>query len=114
MRIGLDFDGTVDRDRRLWAEFVIGAIERGHEVAIVTMRIGPLTHPENHDIAKFMKITGITQCIFTSGGQKSDHHKADVWIDDMPDMIPSKESFLVSQALEAAVAARHELERAGT
>lgn len=109
MRIGLDFDGTITADHGLWAVFAKVAMDRGHYVAIVTMRPGPLDHGENRDIAEFMEMTGLKTCIFTSGGQKADHFKADIWIDDMPDMIPSKESFLVTQALERAVAQRAEL-----
>ena len=104
MRIALDFDGTVTADRPLFAQFAMAAVQRGHIVAIVTMRPGPLNHPDNRDIAEFMATTGILQAVFTSGAQKADHHQADVWIDDMPAAIPSADSYHASRALQDAAA----------
>lgn len=110
MRIALDFDGTITADRGLWAVFAKVAVDRGHYVAIVTMRPGPLEHGENRDITEFMEMTGLKTCIFTSGGQKADHFKADIWIDDMPDMIPSKDSFMATLALQRIAEMRSELQ----
>lgn len=102
MRIGLDFDGTITADPGLWAAFAKSAVGRGHHIAIVTMRSGPLDHGENRDIAEFMAMTGLKCCIFTAGGQKADHFRADVWIDDMPDMIPSTTSYHFAMTRPAA------------
>jgi len=38
IRIALDYDGTYTADPDLWLSFVTKAINRGHEVLIVTMR----------------------------------------------------------------------------
>jgi hypothetical protein len=109
MRIALDFDGTVTLDILMWAGFVQSVNRCGHTICIVTMRTGPLEARDNDDIRKFMRMAGMVSrdsVIFTCGAPKSEHFKADVWIDDMPDSIPSRDSFIVSQALENIVAQR--------
>lgn len=104
MNIALDFDGTITLDKIFWSSFARNAVERGHVLAIVTMRPGPIDRGENRDIAEFMAMTGVRKCVFTAGGQKADHYKADVWIDDMPDMIPSRASFDFQRRTEATAA----------
>lgn len=83
MRIALDFDGTVTEDEILWVRFCAMAKERGHYVAIVTARS---PHSDNRDVELFQAQAGVS-AIFTSGEPKRRHFKADVWIDDMPEMI---------------------------
>jgi hypothetical protein len=89
LKIGLDFDGTVTEDPCMWGFFVLNATTCDHEVTIVTFRQGPLDHPENKDIKEFVREYG-AEVIFTGGKQKADCYKADVWIDDMPELIPGK------------------------
>ena len=38
MNIALDYDGTYNRDLKLWDEFIFNAVERGHDIRIVTFR----------------------------------------------------------------------------
>lgn len=89
MKFALDYDGTFTEDNALWAHFVDKAKERGHSVTFVTFRT-----PEcgNQDIEADAQLLGI-DIVYTSGGQKADHFKAHVWIDDMPDLIPSEASY---------------------
>lgn len=84
MRIALDFDGTITEDELFWARFCALAKQCGHRVTIVTAR-----HPDddNRDVEAFTEQTGV-RAIYTKGDPKRRHFKADVWIDDMPEMIP--------------------------
>lgn len=85
MRIALDYDETFTADTELWAQFVRSAKLRGHEVAFVTFR---QRGPWNTDI---MADAGKLEIpiVFCGGRQKSHCYDADIWIDDMPELIPS-------------------------
>jgi hypothetical protein len=100
VRIGLDFDGTVTEDPSFWGIFVHNAKTCSHYVAIVTFRVGPLGHPDNKDIADFVEEYGTDAVIFTAGKQKAECFSADVWIDDMPILIPEREILLLAGLTE--------------
>lgn len=83
MRIALDYDGTYTEDPELWDEFIASAVERGHDVTIVTMRsedIQQIPHNIEADI------------IYTDLKGKRDYCardgiEFDVWIDDHPEWV---------------------------
>lgn len=85
MRFALDYDGTFTEDNALWTAFVNKARERGHFVAFVTARCND---GGNQDIEADAAMLGI-EIVYTDGEPKSEHFKADVWIDDNPLWIPS-------------------------
>lgn len=74
MKIALDYDDTYTADPELWDAFINLAIERGHDVTVVTKRF-----PER-------EIEGITiPIIYTSKTKKIDKMPAGtIWIDDQP------------------------------
>ena len=78
--IGLDFDGTYDRDPYLWNQLIELAVARGHSVVIVTMR------HEHEPVA----LVGIDVPVYYTGRQAKVPHLAGlgidvhVWIDDDP------------------------------
>jgi hypothetical protein len=73
MKIALDYDNTFSADPELWAAFAGAALQRGHDIRIVTSR-----HPGCP-----VPVQGIPiiYCSFTA---KRKHFQADVWIDDDP------------------------------
>jgi len=73
MNIALDYDKTYTNDPELWDSFIRLSVDRGHSVAIVTMRypsecVGEMQVP----------------VIYTSRKAKQDFYSADVWVDDSP------------------------------
>ncbi len=74
MKIALDYDNTITRDVTLWEIFCRLAVERGHEVVVVTSR-----YPSNPP-----PIDGHIRLICCSFTAKRKHYDADVWIDDDP------------------------------
>lgn len=94
LKIGLDFDGTISEDPELWRRFINLAKGRGHEVKIVTFRFGVISDFEHQDIAEFCKQAGVG-AIFTNHVQKAECYKADIWIDDMPEVIPTNTNLLI-------------------
>ncbi len=84
MRIALDFDNTYTADPELWDRFIEDAIDRGHEVWIVTARRNT---EENREIVVVPKCLVV---IFTEGVSKIWHMDVkigvtiDIWIDDDP------------------------------
>lgn len=77
MRIALDHDGTYSEDPALWDEFIKLAVQRGHEIVMVTMRYP--TEP--------IEDAPPIEIIYTSRKAKADFYQADVWIDDSPHWI---------------------------
>ncbi|CAB4160533.1 hypothetical protein UFOVP773_1 [uncultured Caudovirales phage] len=73
MIIALDYDKTYTADPVLWADFIIAAKARKHDVKIVTLRT------PNEAI----QIDGV-EVIYTSRQAKMKHIAADIWIDDNP------------------------------
>lgn len=93
LQIALDYDRTFTEDKVLWRSFVSACGVRGHKVTIVTFReaedvIG------NRDIEADAKAMGVP-IIYTAGGQKAEYFKADIWIDDMPFLIPTRDQMLI-------------------
>lgn len=83
MVIALDYDDTYTKDPVLWLSYIDLALERGHEVFVVTMR-SPM---EKHKLDPVLmeKIPSY----FTSGYAKrpfmdKEGISIDVWIDDNP------------------------------
>ena len=89
--IVFDLDGTLDKDPQMWAEFADIAIERGHNVYLVTCRRNTA---ENREIvAEFCAEyqLNIPSCcrVFTDLGPKRDYMAKlgitiHVWVDDDP------------------------------
>lgn len=77
MNIALDYDGTYTRDPEMWDKFIILAEKMGHEVVCLTMR-----HP-SEPVA--MKIP--IRIIYTARKAKALFYNADIWIDDMPQLL---------------------------
>lgn len=90
MRLALDFDATYTNDPELWEPFVAHAIQRGHDVTIVTARHQHSTSYDNDDVEEAAKLMGIP-VIYCGGVQKQDVYGADVWIDDSPHAIVGRE-----------------------
>jgi len=81
MRIAIDYDGTITRDRPLLIAFIRDAMARGHEVLCVTMRSDsdpitdlpcPVIYTDSARKGFFMEHSG---------------RHVDIWIDDHPEMI---------------------------
>lgn len=92
MRVGLDYDDTVELDAPLFADLVRLFRAGGHEVIIVTFR--GAVEGGNRDILAFAEDLGI-DVVFTAGMQKAPYCDSilmpvDVWIDDSPVTIPSQ------------------------
>jgi hypothetical protein len=89
MIIALDYDDTFTADKELWTWFVDRARKSGHEVSFVTFRHkdNP-ARGNNDDILEDSRELGIP-IIFTGGQQKKHHFRPDIWIDDMPILIPT-------------------------
>ena len=87
MIIGLDYDETYTADPLLWDLFIINAIKRLHKVVFVTYR-DERYKVDNEDIINSAHNLGI-DIVFTGSKQKEHCFKADVWIDDSPETIPS-------------------------
>lgn len=84
MRIALDYDDTFTLDRPLWTRFVEDVLKnQGNSVTFVTFR-GP--DWSNYDIEEDAKRLGI-DIVYTNGQHKMNVFKADVWIDDRPELI---------------------------
>ena len=90
MKIAIDYDDTFTADPELWRFFIAKAKERGHTVSFVTFRWEPdegYDPIHNADIKKDAAELDI-EIVFTHGQQKANHFDADIWIDDMPEVIP--------------------------
>lgn len=91
MKIALDWDDTVTRDPALWLNFARNAMERGHDIRVVTMRF----ESELADVRQYLSDVGVKLPIIpTSRRQKREFcdeysWMPDVWIDDTPEFIVS-------------------------
>jgi len=91
MKIALDYDDTFTLDRSLWSRFVSDALKNpGNSVTFVTFR-GPDWN--NTDIEGDAQDLGI-DIVYTNGVSKMSVFKADVWIDDRPELIVSLDLLL--------------------
>lgn len=90
MKIGLDWDGTVNADPTTFREVVCSFQDAGHEVAVVTWRCEP-EDPEDEgwsDIEDIFEDWGFRLPIYYCNGKaKRDFYQADIWIDDNPSAI---------------------------
>ena len=82
MNIALDYDGTYNRDLKLWDEFIFNAVNRGHDIRIVTFRHADFPIEDNPGIP----------VLYTNGKPKREYcvevdFFVDIWIDDMPELI---------------------------
>lgn len=88
MIFALDFDETYTAAPELWGPWIARAKYLGHSVSFVTFRFGH-HHESNRDIHEEAIKHGI-DIVFTGARQKRHvFPQADVWIDDMPELIPS-------------------------
>ena len=86
MKIALDYDGTFTADRVMWSKFVRDARDReDHSVTFVTSRHDG---PGNDDIESDARDLRVL-VVYCGGRQKASCYTADIWIDDMPELIPS-------------------------
>lgn len=89
LNIALDYDETFTADRGMWTEVVRIMRKMGHNVTFVTFRSEDFpSRGHNEDILGDAKELGI-EVVFSNHKQKSGVFKADIWIDDMPILIPS-------------------------
>ncbi len=90
MKIGIDFDGTISADPLAFKAVVIGFLDQGHDVAIVTWREPPevtlvTKGYGDSDIQEVFAMWGFKRpVIYTSGKAKRDFYPADIWIEDNP------------------------------
>ena len=90
MKIGLDWDGTVNADPVVFCKVVKVFLDGGHDVSIVTWRTPPDVAGTDSsgcwgDIEETFAMWGFRlPIVYCSGGAKRDHYPADVWIDDNP------------------------------
>lgn len=89
MRIALDWDDTVTRDPVMWLQFIRLALERHHDIRIVTMRY----ERELDDIREFLKRHDVFINIIATGREQKRPFCEElgwipsVWIDDTPEYI---------------------------
>jgi hypothetical protein len=95
MKIGLDWDGTVNADPTTFREVVCSFLDAGHEVAVVTWRCKPESETGWErsegvwpDIEAIFEDWGFRLPIYYCNGKaKRDFYQADIWIDDNPSSI---------------------------
>lgn len=90
LRIALDWDGTVTEDEILWFSFMRQAVERGHDLKIVTARCEKDADKIRERLAS-LEIN--IKVVATDGKPKIKEADAqlgrffDIWIDDMPHLL---------------------------
>lgn len=92
MKIGLDWDGTVNADPTTFREVVCSFLDAGHEVAVTTWRAAPeSTSGWEHgdyiwpDMKAVFEDWGFELPVFYCNGRaKRTIYAADIWIDDNP------------------------------
>lgn len=85
--IALDHDGTYTAAPELWQGFVKAALAQGHRIEFVTFRMEGW---DNSDIEENARLLGIP-INYTNMKQKKHCFKADIWIDDSPEVCASFE-----------------------
>lgn len=89
MRIALDFDGVVTRDRYVWCQVVELLLRYGHEVVLVTNRGPGLADPDRFpekDVREVAEAWGIP-LVLCGPRPKASVPDVDVWIDDHPEWV---------------------------
>lgn len=93
MKIGLDWDGTVNADPVAFKGVVKAFLDAGHDVVVTTWRCRPEStsgweHGDNStwvDIEDIFSMWGFRlPIIYCDGRAKRDCYPADIWIDDSP------------------------------
>lgn len=92
MRIGLDWDGTVNADPVTFGIVVKAFLDAGHDVSVVTWRCDPSSTHTNissssgwDDIESTFEAWGFRiPIVYCDGRAKREFYHADVWIDDNP------------------------------
>jgi hypothetical protein len=88
MKIGLDWDGTVNADPKTFREVVCCFQDAGHEVAVVTWRCDPSPERIWPDIMAVFEDWGFELPIYYCNGKaKREYYQADIWIDDNPSAV---------------------------
>jgi len=90
--IAIDYDDTYTADRALFAEIIRTIKAAGHEAYFVTYR-RDRTDGRNSDIHHSARALDIP-IVYTAEQQKKDVFKADIWIDDKPELIPTVQSLV--------------------
>mgnify|MGYP000633717844 CR=1 FL=1 len=82
MKIGLDYDGTITRDKAFWKAFIYMAKAAGHEVFIVTMRYEHEPVDMRMDCLVYYTERKAKQPFMARQGIQ-----IDIWIDDNPQWV---------------------------
>lgn len=90
MNIALDYDDTYTKDPMFWDSVITNAIATGHDIRFVTRRYAS----ETYGIVETAQALHIP-IMFCSRKQKQEvcdsmDFVVDVWIDDMPIVIPTR------------------------
>jgi hypothetical protein len=91
LKIAIDFDSTFTADCQLWKEFILNAQKRGHTVICVSARRNEFSHRQELTAA----LPEGVEILLSYGTPKRMYaeafgHHVDIWIDDMPEAIPTK------------------------
>jgi hypothetical protein len=85
MKIGLDWDGTVNADPKCFREIVCAFLDAGHEVKVTTWRCAPVIPGGWSDMVEIFESWGFfLPIVYCDGRAKRDCYEADIWIDDSP------------------------------
>lgn len=90
MKIGLDWDGTVNAAPYCFKEVVKALLDAGHDVVVTTWRCEPPDPEDNNweDIEAIFDMWGFKiPVIYCDGRAKRDCFQADIWIDDNPSSV---------------------------
>lgn len=94
MNIALDYDGTYTNDPDLWLAFVDDAVEKGHQVTVVTMRYPSEATSLDPRLMRLLNTQGplVRRLVCTSRAAKQPYCQVEglqihVWIDDNPKAI---------------------------
>lgn len=85
MKVGLDWDGTVNADPTTFREIVCCFLDAGHEVAVTTWRSKPDVGTMWPDMVEIFDDWGFSLPVYHCHGEaKRTIYAADIWIDDNP------------------------------
>lgn len=85
MKVGLDWDGTVNADPVAFKGVVESLLDTGHDVTVTTWRSPPEGYDNYPDIEEIFAMWGFKlPVVYCSGKAKRDCYPADIWIDDNP------------------------------
>lgn len=85
MKIGLDWDGTVNADPLAFKHIITLLQDLGHEVKVVTWRPRPEDPDGYRDMNLIFAEWGFKiPVVYCDGAAKRSMYEADIWIDDNP------------------------------